>query len=155
MAEGTYSGLNRKGVHLGDIMNDKRRVSVDGEDFEVSMLKDGDFWKVEVEGKVFSIKVDGGERDSLSPRKKKGARKAKRSGVVSSSIPGKIISISVTKEEIVSEGDVIMILEAMKMQNEIQAPISGKIIELNCEPGDSVEANSPLMVIEPPTEESK
>ena len=60
-----------------------------------------------------------------------------------------------TEEEIVSEGDVIMILEAMKMQNEIQAPISGKIIELNCEPGDSVEANSPLMVIEPPTEESK
>ena len=48
-----------------------------------------------------------------------------------------------------------MILEAMKMQNEIQAPISGKITELNCEPGDSIEANSPLMVIEPPIDDSK
>ena len=132
-------------------MSDKRKVNVDGEDFEVSMEKEGDFWKVEVEGKIFSIKVDGSKGGSLSPRKKKGARKAKRSGVVSSSIPGKIISISVSQDEFVSEGDVIMILEAMKMQNEIQAPIS----ELNCEPGDSIEANSPLMVIEPPIDDSK
>ena len=136
-------------------MSDKRKVNVDGEDFEVSMEKEGDFWKVEVEGKTFSIKVDGSKGESLSPRKKKGARKAKRSGVVSSSIPGKIISISVSQDEFVSEGDVIMILEAMKMQNEIQAPISGKITELNCEPGDSIEANSPLMVIEPPSDDSK
>ena len=136
-------------------MSDKRKVKVDGEDFEVSMEKEGDFWKVEVEGKIFSIKVDGSKGGSLSPRKKKGARKAKRSGVVSSSIPGKIISISVSQDEFVSEGDVIMILEAMKMQNEIQAPISGKITELNCEPGDSIEANSPLMVIEPPIDDSK
>lgn len=136
-------------------MSDKRKVNVDGEDFEVSMEKEGDFWKVKVEGKTFSIKVDGSKGGSLSPRKKKGARKAKRSGVVSSSIPGKIISISVSQDEFVSEGDVIMILEAMKMQNEIQAPISGKITELNCEPGDSIEANSPLMVIEPPIDDSK
>ena len=136
-------------------MGDKRKVNVDGEDFEVSMEKEGDFWKVEVEGKIFSVKVDGSKGGSLSPRKKKGARKTKRSGVVSSSIPGKIISISVSQDEFVSEGDVIMILEAMKMQNEIQAPISGKITELNCEPGDSIEANSPLMVIEPPIDDSK
>ena len=136
-------------------MSDKRKVNVDGEDFEVSMEKEGDFWKVEVEGKIFSIKVDGSKGGSLSPRIKMGARKAKRSGVVSSSIPGKIISISVSQDEFVSEGDVIMILEAMKMQNEIQAPISGKITELNCEPGDSIEANSPLMVIEPPIDDSK
>ena len=136
-------------------MSDKRKVNVDGEDFEVSMEKEGDFWKVEVEGRVFSIKVDGSKGESQSPRKKKGARKAKRSGVVSSSIPGKIISISVRQDELVSEGDVIMILEAMKMQNEIQAPISGKITELNCEPGDSIEANSPLMVIEPAIDDSK
>jgi biotin carboxyl carrier protein len=37
----------------------------------------------------------------------------------------------------------------MKMQNEIQAPLSGEIIEINCQSGDSVEANMPLLVIEP------
>lgn len=134
-------------------MDGKRRVSVDGEEFEVSMDKEGDYWKVEVEGKIFSIKVEGGKEGASSPKKRKGARKTRRSGVVSSSIPGKIISISVMEEDFVSEGDVIMILEAMKMQNEIQAPISGKIIELNCKPGDSIEANSPLLIIEPPPNE--
>ena len=74
---------------------------------------------------------------------------------MSASIPGKIISFSVSRNDLVSEGDVIMILEAMKMQNEIQAPVSGKITELNCEPGDSIEANSPLMVIEPPIDDSR
>ena len=43
----------------------------------------------------------------------------------------------------------VLVLEAMKMQNEIQAPISGKITQMSCEPGDSIEANSPLLVIEP------
>ena len=51
-------------------MSDKRKVKVDGEDFEVSMEKEGDFWKVEVEGKIFSVKVDGSKGGSLSPRKK-------------------------------------------------------------------------------------
>ena len=55
MAGGTCSGLNLRGVLLGDLMSDKRKVNVDGEDFEVSMEKEGDFWKVEVEGKIFSI----------------------------------------------------------------------------------------------------
>ena len=42
-----------------------------------------------------------------------------------------------------------MILEAMKMQNEIHAPLSGIVSAVNCKPGDSVEANSPLVVIQP------
>ena len=42
-----------------------------------------------------------------------------------------------------------MILEAMKMQNEIQAPLSGTVTAINCKPGDSVEANSPLIIIQP------
>jgi len=42
-----------------------------------------------------------------------------------------------------------MILEAMKMQNEIHAPLSGTVSAVNCKPGDSVEANSPLVVITP------
>ena len=40
-------------------MSDKRKVNVDGEDFEVFIAREGDFWKVEVEGKIFSVKVDG------------------------------------------------------------------------------------------------
>ncbi len=144
--------LKLRGVLRGDLLSAKRKVNVDGEEFEVTLAKEGQFWKVEVEGQIFSIEVEGGDSDISSTRKRKGSRKTRKSGVVSSSIPGKIVSLSINAGDIVAEGDVIMILEAMKMQNEIQAPISGEITELNCRTGDSIEANSPLLVIEPPSD---
>ena len=53
------------------------------------------------------------------------------------------------------EGQVILILEAMKMQNEVTAPVSGKISSINCSEGDNVEANMALVVITPNTEEGE
>ena len=50
------------------------------------------------------------------------------------------------------EGQVILILEAMKMQNEIQAPVTGKVTSVNCEEGQAIEANIPLVIIEPAPE---
>ena len=48
----------------------------------------------------------------------------------------------------VKQGDVLAILEAMKMQNEIVAPIKGIIKQINCDSGDSIIANAPLIIIE-------
>ena len=129
-------------------MTTKRKIIIDEEEFEVDLLNDGDVWRVIVDGNEFSVKTDGTARQK-KPRKRKGARKSVKSGVVSSPIPGKIVSVSVENGNLVSEGDVVLVLEAMKMQNEIQAPISGMITQMGCEPGDSIEANSPLLVIEP------
>ena len=135
-------------------MSEKRKVTVDGEDFEVKIEREGGLWKVEVGGKEFSITLDGDSGQGKTSRKPRGGRKGVVSGVVSSPIPGKIVSISQSVGEVVKEGDVLMVLEAMKMQNEIQAPISGKIAELNCSPGETIEANAPLIVIDPEVEGS-
>ena len=43
----------------------------------------------------------------------------------------------------------VLILEAMKMQNEIVAPIDGTVASIQCEEGASIEANVPLVLIEP------
>ena len=135
-------------VLLGDNMK-KRKVKVDGEEYEVELEKQEGVWNVTIEGKSFSIEIEGGSvGDSAgSKRKKKGRRK--KSGTISSTIPGKIVSIAVAEGDKVAEGDVVMILEAMKMQNEIQAPLSGTVTAVNCKPGDSIEANSPLVIIQP------
>ena len=135
-------------VLLGDNMK-KRKVKVDGEEYEVELEKQEGVWNVTIEGKSFSIEIEGGSLgDSAgSKRKKKGRRK--KSGTISSTIPGKIVSIAVAEGDNVAEGDVVMILEAMKMQNEIQAPLSGTVTAVNCKPGDSIEANSPLVIIQP------
>ena len=130
-------------------MSEKRKVTVDGEEFEVILEKKGENWDVEIEGFNFSIKIDQGNSTNSSKKRKRGGSKRKLSGKISSSIPGKIVSLNVKIGDIVKQGQVVMILEAMKMQNEIQAPLSGEIIEINCLSGESIEANMPLIVIEP------
>jgi len=130
-------------------MSEKRKVTVDGEEFEVILEKKGENWDVEIEGFNFSIKIDQGNSTNSSKKRKRGGSKRKLSGKISSSIPGKIVSLNVKLGDIVKQGQVVMILEAMKMQNEIQAPLSGEIIEINCLSGESIEANMPLIVIDP------
>jgi biotin carboxyl carrier protein len=127
----------------------KRKVKVDGEEFEVELEKEDGVWNVTVQGKKFQIEIEGGAAAEQGVKKRKRGGRGKKSGTISSTIPGKIVSIAISEGQQVSEGDVVMILEAMKMQNEIHAPLSGTVSAVNCKPGDSVEANSPLVVITP------
>ena len=126
-----------------------RKVKVDGEEYEVELEKQEGVWNVTIEGKSFRIEIEGGSVGDPTGNKRKKKGRVKKSGTISSTIPGKIVSIAVEEGNIVAEGDVVMILEAMKMQNEIQAPLSGSVTAVNCKPGDSIEANSPLIVIQP------
>jgi pyruvate carboxylase subunit B len=63
-------------------------------------------------------------------------------------MPGKIVELLVEENAKVKEGEAILILEAMKMQNEIIAVVAGKIKKINVKPGDSVAKDEVLMEIE-------
>jgi biotin carboxyl carrier protein len=128
-------------------MVEKRKVTVDDEEFEVEMEKKGMSWLVKIRDREFLIKVEGGRNNKAKENKRKKKLNV-RNGTVSSSIPGKIISLNINIGDIVEEGEVLAILEAMKMQNEILAPIKGIIRQINCKSGDSILANSPLIIIE-------
>ena len=130
-------------------MSEKRKVTVDGEEFEVDIERDGETWKVRVGGREISIQVDSRVPGEMTRRLTGRGKRRNRSGTISSSIPGKVVSLHTAVGDRVEEGEVLLILEAMKMQNEIQAPIQGTVSEVNCESGDSVEANVPLVIIEP------
>ena len=62
-------------------------------------------------------------------------------------IPGTIVEIKVQKGQRVSDGQVLLILEAMKMYNEIEAKIDGKIEEISVSVGDRVEKDQPMIRI--------
>ena len=106
--------------------------------FNVIIDTESDYYNVTVNDKSFKIKLPEGQT-SNAPRKRS-PRGGKKSGVISSSIPGKVVTIEVEIGSKVEEGQVCMILEAMKMQNEIQAPIAGKITSIRYKPGDRVES---------------
>ena len=133
-------------------MGEKRRVTVDGEEFEVEVEREGDAWRVLVGGKEYSIQVDGGAHSETGRGSAGRSRGRKRSGTIASPIPGKVVTMHVAVGAQVEEGEVLLLLEAMKMQNEIQSPIQGPVSQVKCESGDSVEANVPLVIIEPPEE---
>ena len=66
---------------------------------------------------------------------------------VNSPMPGNILAVNVNVGDIVKAGQVLMILEAMKMENEIMAGVDGKIVSLNVQKGSTVETGSLLCVI--------
>ena len=67
---------------------------------------------------------------------------------VTSPMPGTILSINVAAGDTVKRGQVLMVLEAMKMENEIMCPCDGKIASVNASKGASVEAGTLLCVIQ-------
>lgn len=67
--------------------------------------------------------------------------------VVKSPMPGNILKISVSQGQKVNEGDVLIVLEAMKMENEIVATKSGTVAQIVTAKGAVVETGAPLVVI--------
>ena len=63
-------------------------------------------------------------------------------------IAGKIIDVNVTVGSAVGEGDVICILESMKMENPILAPVAGKITEIGVTAGQTVQSGELIAIIE-------
>ena len=131
-------------------MSETRKVIVDGVEFEVAIEGEGKTWSATVEGKTFQIEIP--DAAPVAKKKRTGGGKKKKSGTVSANIPGKVVTVEVNEGDQVTEGQVNLILEAMKMQNEIQAPITGTVTIVHCEEGQAIEANIPLVVIEPAPE---
>jgi acetyl-CoA/propionyl-CoA carboxylase, biotin carboxylase, biotin carboxyl carrier protein len=116
-------------------------------------------YKVEVSGRLFDVKVigeaaaggaapaGGGKRPPKRERKAGGA-----AGASSESLPsplqGTVLKVAVEQGAEVSEGDLICVIEAMKMENEIAAHRSGKVTALNVAEGAAVSSGDVLAVIE-------
>lgn len=66
---------------------------------------------------------------------------------VTSPMPGKILNVKASVGAAVKKGDVVMILEAMKMENEIVAPEDGTVASINVAAGDAVEAGDTLATL--------
>ena len=67
--------------------------------------------------------------------------------VVKAPMPGTILKVNVSAGQAIKEGDVLCILEAMKMENEIMAPKSGTVTQVVVSKGSTVDTDAPLVVI--------
>lgn len=83
-------------------------------------------------------------------RESKGSKrpKATKEGHVTSSMPGTIVEVMVSEGDKVTAGDSVLVIEAMKMENEVPAPVSGTVKSINVSKGDTVNPDEALMEIE-------
>ena len=114
-------------------------------------------YTITVNGNVYDVTVEEGT-GSAAPAAKaaapkaapKAAAKAAPAGAqgavkVNAPMPGKILKVNAAAGAAVKKGDVLVVLEAMKMENEICAPQDGTVATVECAAGDSVESGKVLV----------
>ncbi len=118
-------------------------------------------YTITVNGNVYEVTVEEGVSTGAAPAAPKAAPKApapkapkaaapagaQGSVVVSAPMPGKILGVKASAGQAVKKGEVIMILEAMKMENDIVAPSDGTIASINVAVGDAVESGATLATL--------
>jgi biotin carboxyl carrier protein len=67
---------------------------------------------------------------------------------IASPMPGRVVSIPVAVGDSVEEGQPVVVVEAMKMANELRSPVAGRVKSIHAKPGDKVEAGAALVVVE-------
>lgn len=110
-------------------------------------------YKVNVNGTVYEVTVeamDGAAPAAAAPAAAPAPAAAAPAGgeKVSAPMPGTILDVKVSQGASVKKGDVLMILEAMKMENEIMCPCDGKVASINAAKGAAVESGTLLCVIQ-------
>lgn len=148
---------------------DEKHVSVDGKVYEIdfesvsgqpvySLIVDGrshesyiyqgeENWQVLLRGRLYPATVED-ERE-MRLRAAAGGRVAETGEFhLRAPMPGLVVAIPVTEGQEVKKGEVIVILESMKMQNELKAPRDGTIGRIRVRPGESVEQKQTLLSVQ-------
>lgn len=126
----------------------KFNVFVDGEHFEVEVDPAGGAVNVGAGVSVAARPAVADSAPAPAAAPAQAAPAAAGAGAVAAPMPGVVIEYRVKAGEAVKPGDVLLILEAMKMQNEIKATAAGKVAEISCRPGDRVQKGEALIRLE-------
>ncbi len=120
-------------------------VKVNGVEHKVELMGD----RALVDGIAYDFEVEwpSDELDAMSGASK-AAEVTVAEGAVRAIMPGKIIRINVNEGDAVQKGQVVAILEAMKMENELSAPIAGVVKQIFTPVGATVEKDQPILEIE-------
>ncbi len=150
---------------------DEHRVAVNGEEYEVDMVamsnqplysllaNERSFegyvyevngqWQVLLGGTLYEVVVE----DEQIKRLRKaggGRREAKGPFLLKAPMPGLVVKVPVQEGQEVQKGDVLVVLESMKMQNELKSPKAGKVEKVKVEAGQAVEQGEVMVVVAAP-----
>jgi biotin carboxyl carrier protein len=119
---------------------------VDGTSYGVEFDEQGDEVQVLVRGQV--TRIDVADERRLRLRAGTTAFSAQGKQIIAAPMPGKVVKVLVKLGDEVKEGQGLVVVEAMKMENELKSPKAGKVVELPAKEGTAVEINARLVVVE-------
>jgi biotin carboxyl carrier protein len=139
-------------VHVDAVRSGPTIYSVieDGKQFEVMVDEKGAHgFDVLVGGRIFHLEAID-ERTHLLAGAVHGVASGPQS--VEAEMPGKVVKVHLATGAAVQEGQGVLVVEAMKMENEVPSPIDGVLREISVCEGEAVEAGAPLFTVDPPPE---
>lgn len=139
----------------------KFNFKINGNEYQTTVEQNGELLQVTVNGKSYAAEL---LQDEAAPKPVAAAPKAAAAAapaaaaaapkaptgagkVVESPLPGVVVSIAVTEGQAVKAGDLLLTLEAMKMENAIQADNAGTVTKILVSNGQSVQSGDPLLEI--------
>jgi biotin carboxyl carrier protein len=121
---------------------------LDGTSFEVDIIKGVSPYAVGVEGEVHEVEVLTEREKRLKAVAKKAEAGMEGRQVIASPMPSKVVRFLVAVGDQVNLGDGVIVVEAMKMENELRASGSGTVREIRVKEGDAVGGGQVLVIIE-------
>ena len=119
---------------------------VNGESVEAHVYPDEDLWQVLFHGTLFTASVED-EREKRLRAAMAGRVAEHEEFHLKAPMPGMVVSIPVLEGQAVKRGEVLVILESMKMQNELRSPREGKVARVRVKSGDRVEQKDTMLSV--------
>jgi biotin carboxyl carrier protein len=152
-------------IDVRDLPSGALEVRVDGRPVDADVVVLGSQLSVRIDGKVVDLTTEGSppdlgaiasgqrayvrvesERQRAADAAKRGTRASSDKQVLSP-MPGRVVKVLVEKGSTVTVGEPLVVMEAMKMENEIRAKTAGTVLEVHVAPGAAVEANAKLLTL--------
>jgi biotin carboxyl carrier protein len=150
-------------VDVDEMPDGSLRVRMGDRDIAVDSRTLGDVLSLHIDGRVVDLTVEGSPPDlgliargsrsyvRVESERMKAANAARQGGnsgrekLLRSPMPGRIVKVNVVAGDTVAAGQVMLVVEAMKMENEVKAKAAGAVGEVFVKAGDTVEGNGKLL----------
>jgi biotin carboxyl carrier protein len=138
--------LGGRAHRIDGLIGESMRVRIDGRPVEAWVTREGETLTVELGGRMFPFRL----RDPRAPKlaRRRSQEDATR-GELHAPMPGLIVQVMTHEGEDVEAGHPVVVIEAMKMQNALVAPIKGRVSAIPVKPGTAVESGQLLLAITP------
>jgi biotin carboxyl carrier protein len=120
---------------------------VNGHSYEAFVSPNQNEWQVMLHGTLYEVRVED-ERERRLRAATTGTGKEHAEFLLKAPMPGLVVAIPIAEGQEVRKGDVLLILESMKMQNELKSPKAGTVSAIRVKVGASVEQKQVLLTVE-------